>query len=61
MAGASDGYRAALVTRRLTPGLISSLLRTGGLPPSICFSTSYSRIFGLRRKVITGQRAGPKA
>jgi hypothetical protein len=37
MAGASNGYRAALVKRRLTPGLISSLLRTGGLLPSIVF------------------------
>jgi hypothetical protein len=59
MAGESNGYRAALVTRRLTPGLISSLLGTGGLPP--CFSTSYSRIFGLRRDALTGQRAGAKA
>jgi hypothetical protein len=40
MAGASNGYRAALGSRRLTPGLISSLPGTAGLPPSISFSTS---------------------
>jgi len=41
MAGESDGYRAALVRRPLTPGLISSLLGTAGSPPFISFSTSY--------------------
>jgi len=40
-AGASNVYRAALVTRQLTPGLISSLPGTVGLPPFISFSTSY--------------------
>ena len=40
MAGASNGYRAALGSRRFTPGLISSLPGTAGLPPSISFSTS---------------------
>jgi hypothetical protein len=41
MAGGSNGYRAVLVRRQLTPGLISSLSGTAGLPPSISFSTSY--------------------
>src|SRR5207244_12109261 len=40
-AGGSNGYRVALVRRQLTPGLISSLLGTAGLPRFICFSTSY--------------------
>ena len=40
-AGTFDGCRAALVTRPLMPGLISSLPGTAGLPPSIFFSTSY--------------------
>ena len=44
MAGGSNGYRAALVRRRLTPGLISSLPATAGLPPFISFSTSYSEL-----------------
>jgi hypothetical protein len=37
MVGGSNGYRAALVRRQLTPGLISSLPGTAGLPPFICF------------------------
>jgi hypothetical protein len=41
MAGGSNGYRAGLVRRQLTPGLISSLPGTAGLPPSISFWTSY--------------------
>ena len=41
MAGGSNGYRANLARRRLTPGLISSLPEMVGLPPSISFSTSY--------------------
>jgi len=41
MAGESDGYQASLVRRQLTPGLISSLPETAGLPPFISFSTSY--------------------
>jgi hypothetical protein len=41
MAGGSNEYRAALVRHPLTPGLISSLLGTVGLPPFISFSTSY--------------------
>src|SRR6201998_1154568 len=40
MAGGSNGYRAALVRRQITPGLISSLPGTAGLPPFISFSTS---------------------
>ncbi len=44
MAGGSDGYRAALVRHQLTPGLISSLYETAGLPPCISFSTSYREL-----------------
>jgi len=44
MAGGSNGYRAALVSLRLTPGLISSLPRTAGFPPFISFSTSYREL-----------------
>jgi hypothetical protein len=44
MAGGSDGYRAALVRRQLTPGLISSLAGTAVLPPFISFSTSYPEL-----------------
>ena len=44
MVGGSNGYRAALVRRQLTPGLISSLPGTAGLPPFICFSTSYPEL-----------------
>jgi hypothetical protein len=44
MAGGSNGYRAALVRRQLTPGLISSLPGTAGLPPFISFSTSYPEL-----------------
>src|SRR5712692_1897274 len=44
MAGGSNGYRAALVRRQLTPGLISSLPRAAGLPPFISFSTSYREL-----------------
>jgi len=36
-AAGSSGYRAALVRRQLTPGLISSLSGTAGLPPFISF------------------------
>src|SRR5438309_5965268 len=42
--GGSNGYRAALVRRQLTPGLISSLPGTAGLPPFISFSTSYPEL-----------------
>ena len=44
MPGGSNGYRAALVRRQLTPGLTSSLPGTAGLPPFICFSTSYPEL-----------------
>ena len=44
MAGASNGYRAAPVTRRLTPGLISSLPGTAGSLLFIFFSTSYPEL-----------------
>jgi hypothetical protein len=44
MAAGSNGYRAALVMRQLTPGLISSLPGTAGLPPFISFSTSYPEL-----------------
>jgi hypothetical protein len=40
MAHGSNGYRAAPVRRRLTPGRISLLPVTGALPLSISFSTS---------------------
>jgi hypothetical protein len=36
---------AAPVRRQLTPGLISSLPGTAGLPPFISFSTSYPELF----------------
>jgi hypothetical protein len=49
MAGGSDGYRAALVKRQVTPGLISSLPGTAGSPPFISFSTSYPELDDLRR------------
>jgi hypothetical protein len=44
MAGGYNGYRAVLVRRQLTPGLISSLPETAGLPPFISFSTSYHEL-----------------
>jgi uncharacterized protein (DUF302 family) len=44
MAGGSNGYQADLVSRPLTPGLISSLPGTAGLPPFISFSTSYPKL-----------------
>jgi hypothetical protein len=44
MAGGSSGYRVAPVRRPLTPGLISSLSGTAGLPPFISFSTSYREL-----------------
>ena len=50
MAGWSDGYRAFLVRRQLTPGLISSLSGTAGLPPFISFSISYPELEGFVAK-----------
>ena len=50
MAGGSNGSRAPLVRLQLTPGLISSLPRTAGLPLFISFSTSYRELdFAVRR------------
>src|SRR5580692_5997770 len=43
-AGESDGQRAALVRRQLTPGLISSLPGTDELLPFISFSTRYPEL-----------------
>ena len=44
MAGGSNGYRAPLARRQLTPGPISSLPGTAELPPFISFSTSYPEL-----------------
>ena len=44
MPGESNGYRAVLVRRQLTPGLISSLPGTDELPPFISFSISYPEV-----------------
>ena len=44
MAVGSGGSRAVPVRRQLTPGLISSLPGTAGLPPYISFSTSYPEL-----------------
>jgi hypothetical protein len=50
VAGWSDGYQAVRVRRQLTPGLISLLPGTAGLPPFISFSTSYPEMdFAVRR------------
>src|SRR5438034_9712629 len=45
-----DGYRVDVVRRQLTPGLISSLLGTAGLPPFISFSISYPELEGFVAK-----------
>src|SRR5438034_585919 len=50
MAGGSNGYRAALGRRQLTPGLISSLRGTAGSPPFIFFSTSYPELDSAERR-----------
>ena len=52
MPGGSDGYRAAPAKRRLTPGRISSLPVTGGLPLSISFSISCPELESTGRGVI---------
>ena len=59
-AGASDGYRAALVRHQITPGLISSLPETAGLPPFISFSTSYRELLNsiVRRLVHVPEASG---
>jgi len=54
MAGGSNGYRALLVRRQLTPGLISSLSGTAGLPPFISFSTSYPEMDSAVRRPMIG-------
>ena len=60
MAGGSNGYRAAPVRRQLTPGLISSLPETAGLPPFISFSTSYPELLNslVRRLVHVPEASG---
>jgi hypothetical protein len=60
MAGGSNGYRAAPVRRQLTPGLISSLPETAGLPPFISFSTSYPELLDsvVRRLVHVPEASG---
>jgi len=50
MAGGSNGYRAALMRRQLTLGLISSLPGTAGLLPFIFFSTSYPQLDSAERR-----------
>ena len=51
-----NGYRAALVRRQLTPGLISSLLGTAGFPPFIFFSTNYPELNSAVRCPNEGRR-----
>ncbi len=58
MAGGSNGCRAALVRRQLTPGLISSLPRTAGLPPFISFSISYPELDSAVRRLCIGSAGG---
>ena len=60
MAGGSNGYRAALVRRQLTPGLISSLPGTAGLPPFISFSTSYPELPPMPNCAQTGRPAAER-
>ena len=43
-AGRVDGSRAVLVRRQRTPGLISSLPGTAGLPPCMSSATSYREL-----------------
>ena len=60
MADGSNGYRVAPVRRQLTPGLISSLPETAGLPPFISFSTSYPELLDsvVRRLVHVPEASG---
>src|SRR2546426_4289754 len=58
MAGGSNGYLAAPVRRQLTPGLISSLPGTAGLPPFISFSTSYGELDSAVRRLCLGLANG---
>src|SRR6476659_4282574 len=55
MVGGSDGQRAALVRHQLTPGLISSLPGTDGLPPPIFLSTSYPELDSAVRRTVNYQ------
>jgi hypothetical protein len=48
----SDGYRAVLVRRQLTPGLISLLPGRAGLPPFISFSISYPELDSAVRRAM---------
>ncbi len=47
MAGGSDGCRAALVRRQLTPELISSSPATAGLPLFMSFLTSWRETYAV--------------
>src|SRR6266567_2986778 len=58
MPGWSHGYRAAPVRCRLTPGRISSLRGTDGLPPFISFSTSYRELDSTVRRLCLGLANG---
>ena len=57
-AGGSNGCRAALVRRRLTPGPISSLPGTAGSPPSTSSSISYRKL-DLPWAITTAPAHGP--
>src|SRR3989441_12159125 len=57
MVGGSNGYRAALVRRQRTPGLISSSPGTAGLPPFISFSTGYPELDSAVGDPLTDVRA----
>ena len=50
--GGSNGYRAVLVKRQLSPALISSLPGMAGLPPFISFSTSYPELNSAVQRVV---------
>src|SRR4051794_23767702 len=54
MAAGSNGYRAALVSRQLMPGLISSLPETAELLQFISFSTSYPELDSALRPLMRG-------
>ena len=53
MVGGSNGYRAALARRQLTPGQISSSPETVGLRLFISFSTSYAELDSAVRRPTT--------
>jgi hypothetical protein len=56
MAGWSAGYQASRVKRQLTPGPISSLPGTAGLPPFIFFSTNYPDLDSAVRRPMRRKR-----